>query len=359
MMVGQMLMFGFPGTSSAEEWPRQLARQIHLGQVGGVIMLGRNFKDRKGALSLTKLFRDSAAGAPPLIALDQEGGMVQRLGAKLGYPALPSAETIGRTMSPNEARQIFDAIATMAREAGFNVNLGPVVDLGLEPQNKAVVSTQRTYGDNPHAVTDYARAFVAAQREQGILPVLKHFPGHGSSREDSHKGLADITNTWTQKELDPYRVLIAYGDADAVMIGHLVLRSMDRGGVPISLSKRAISGLLRGEMRFSGLVVSDDLQMAAIRERYGTEDSLVMAVNAGVDILMFAHPDDPGLPVKVIAMIEKAVADGRISRLTIEAAWRRIERAKQNLAIHRRASVNPLSGSLGLSRGESSKDATQ
>jgi beta-N-acetylhexosaminidase len=346
-MAGQMLMLGFLGTSSAEAEPQQLARQIQSGQVGGVIMLGRNFKDREDVIGLTKLFRESAAGLPPLIALDQEGGMVQRLGVKLGYSALPSAETIGRTMSPDKARQVFATIATMVREAGFNVNLAPVVDLGLEPQNRAVVSTHRTYGNDPRVVTDYARAFVAAQREQAILPVLKHFPGHGSSREDSHKGLVDLTSTWTPNELEPFRSLIASGDADAVMTGHLVLRSMDPAGVPISLSKSAIMQLLRGEMGFSGLVISDDLQMAAIREQFGTEDSIVMAVNAGVDVLMFAHPEDPRLPVKVIAIIEKAVADGRIARSTIEAAWRRIERAKATFARHRaRESIRGIVGDL-------------
>jgi beta-N-acetylhexosaminidase len=129
-MAGQMLMLGFLGTSSAEAEPQQLARQIQSGQVGGVIMLGRNFKDREDVIGLTKLFRESAAGLPPLIALDQEGGMVQRLGVKLGYSALPSAETIGRTMSPDKARQVFATIATMVREAGFNVNLAPVRRFG-------------------------------------------------------------------------------------------------------------------------------------------------------------------------------------------------------------------------------------
>lgn len=330
-MIGQMLMLGFVGTSSAEDWPQQLAQQIRAGQVGGVIMLGRNFKDRDGTRSLTKLFRNSAAGSPVLIALDQEGGMVQRLGVRLGYPALPSAETVGRATSENQARQIFDAIAIMVREAGFNVNLAPVVDLGVDPQNEAVVSTHRTYGEDPQAVTRYARAFVAAQPEQGILSVLKHFPGHGSSREDSHDGLADITSTWSKKELDTFRALINEGYADAVMTGHLVLRSMDPLGVPVSLSKSAVGGVLRGELGFSGLVFSDDLQMAAIGEQYGAEDSIIMAINAGVDILMFAHPESPEFPFAVIGTIKKAIADGRISKRTVESAWRRIESAKQKL----------------------------
>jgi beta-N-acetylhexosaminidase len=331
LMIGQMLMLGFVGTSSAEEWPQQLAQQIRAGQVGGVIMLGRNFKDRDGTLSLTELFRNAAAGPPALIALDQEGGLVQRLGARLGYSALPSAETIGRVMSENQAGQIFDAIATMVREAGFNVNLAPVVDLAVDPQNEAVVSTHRTYGENPQIVTRYARAFVAAQREQGILSVLKHFPGHGSSRRDSHDGLADITSTWSNKELDTFRALINEGYADAVMTGHLVLRSMDPLGVPVSLSKSAVTGVLRGELGFSGLIFSDDLQMAAIREQYGGDESIVMAINAGVDILMFAHPESPEFPLAVIGTIKKAIADGRISKRTIESAWRRIESAKQEL----------------------------
>jgi beta-N-acetylhexosaminidase len=330
-MIGQMLMLGFIGTSSAEHWPQQLAQQIRAGQVGGVIMLGRNFKDRDGTRSLTELFRNSATGSPTLIALDQEGGLVQRLGVRLGYPALPAAETIGRVMSEKQARQIFDAIATMVREAGFNVNLAPVVDLGIDPQNEAVVNTHRTYGEDPQVVTRYARAFVAAQRKQGILSVLKHFPGHGSSRQDSHDGLADITSTWSESELDTFRALINEGYADAVMTGHLVLRRMDPLGVPVSLSESAVTGVLRGELGFSGLVFSDDLQMAAIREQYGGEESIIMAINGGVDVLMFAHPESPEFPLTIISTIKKAIADGRISKRTVESAWRRIESAKQAL----------------------------
>jgi beta-N-acetylhexosaminidase len=332
-MIGQMLMMGFPGSSAQGAWPRRLAAQIRRGQVGGVVMLGYNFKSRQGVTGLTGLFRQAAGARKLFLALDMEGGAVQRLGRKLGYPAVPSARSIARTQTPQQAARTYGKLARISRDAGFNMNLGPVVDLLITPNNPVIGRWNRSYGADPTKVTAYARAFVTAHRALGIVTVLKHFPGHGSSRTDSHDGFVDITRTWQQKELTPFARLIASGHATAIMPGHLIHQKIAGGSVPVSISRRAITGLLRGRLKFRGLVISDDLQMSAIAKNFSYQAAVIRAVNAGVDMLMISNSRKPDqdLPARTIAIISKAIDQGRISPATVKAAYRRIMRAKASL----------------------------
>jgi beta-N-acetylhexosaminidase len=211
-MVGQMILLGFPGTAPDEAACLNVARQIQAGEVGGVLLLGSNFKTRTGVLGMTALFRSARGPLPVFIVVDMEGGLVQRLGPKLGYPKIPSAEKVATTMSPMEAQTVAVQIAQLVQEAGFNVNLGPVVDLGAEPRNPLFLQ-HRSYGGDPQRVADYARVFLSEHRRRGILTVLKHFPGHGSSLTDSHDDFVDISATWQRNELEPYRQLIGEGVA--------------------------------------------------------------------------------------------------------------------------------------------------
>lgn len=334
IMAGQMLMIGFQGTRPDQPGPQALAQQIREGKVGGVITLGMNFNTRKGITGLTRLFRKAAGAQPILLAVDQEGGLVQRLGPKLGYEAMPSATQTAKTMSPEQARSVFDRMTTMVNEAGFNVNLAPVVDLGVNLQNTAVGNNFRTYDRRVDRVVQYARMFVRALQAQHILPVLKHFPGHGSSPRDSHEDFVDISDTWNAEELEPFRQLIDTPEPVGIMTGHLVLRSLGPEGCPVSLSTTAIEGNLRRRMNFDGLVISDDLQMAAIRKHYGLEEAVVLAINAGVDVLMITNSgaQEADLPGKVVKDIVKAVNEGRIRKDTLVAAWRRIMKVKKWLA---------------------------
>ncbi|MEO7933758.1 MAG: glycoside hydrolase family 3 N-terminal domain-containing protein [Chthoniobacterales bacterium] len=331
VMVGQMILLGFTGADARAEGPRRVARQVHAGQVGGVIFLGWNFKSRAGVFGMTRLYREAGGPFPPFLVIDMEGGLVQRLGSRLGYEAIPSAEKMGATMTPAEARLRFDTMTGWVREAGFNLDLGPVVDLGGEPLNPISVQ-HRTYGSDPAKVVTYAREFMAANRARGILSALKHFPGHGSSRTDSHDDFVDVSATWKAAELEPYRELIASGGVDAVMTGHLLQRDLASDGFPVSLSRTAIEGVLRDELHFDGLVISDDLQMKAISKHYGLEEAVVRAINAGTDVLMVTNTErEPELPGRIIAMVLQAVEDGRIEKSTIRTAWRRIQRAKARL----------------------------
>lgn len=332
-MIGQMLMMGLPTASADTAWAKRLAAQISQGEVGGVVFLGHNFKSRAGVEGLTRLFREAAGRNKVFLALDMEGGAVQRLGKKLGYPSVPAAYTVARTQNLKQAKATFTKLARITHDAGFNMNLGPVVDLLVTPDNPVIARWRRSYGADPDTVTKYARAFVQAQRELGIISVLKHFPGHGSSTTDSHDGFVEITKSWTNAELKPFQALIASGDAPAIMPGHLIHAKIANDGVPVSISHAAITGLLRKKLKFNGLVVSDDLQMSAIAANYSYKNAVIRAVNAGVDVLMISNSRgaDPKLPEKTIAIISEAIDSGQISLATVQAAYGRIVKAKQTI----------------------------
>lgn len=329
-MIGQMLMLGFQGGSANGASAKRLASQIKRGEVGSVVFLGYNFKSKGQVKALTSLFKNAAGNNKLFLALDMEGGSVQRLGRKLGYPSIPSARSIAKSRSPASARKTYTQMAKISLDAGFNMNLGPVVDLLINPSNPVIGRWNRSYGKDPALVADYARSFVRAHKDMGIITVLKHFPGHGSSLSDSHEGFVNITNTWKQTELDPFKELIKSGDAPAIMPGHLIHKKIASDGVPVSISKPAIAGLLRKDLNYNQLVISDDLQMGAIAQNFGYKETLIRAVNAGIDILMISNSRKPdaNLPAKTIAIIQKAIKDGKIAPGKIEAAYKRIMRAK-------------------------------
>jgi beta-N-acetylhexosaminidase len=328
-MIGQMLMMGTLGSTADGEWPRRLAEQIAQGQIGGVVLLGHNFKSRDGVRAMTRGFRKAAGGTPVFIALDQEGGKVQRLGAKLGYDKIPAARTIGAG-SPEAALEVYGRMAKLVREAGFNMNLGPCVDLGLNAANPVVGVTERTYARDPEKVVAFGEAFVAAHRKHRVFTVLKHFPGHGSSSGDSHDGFVDISKSWQPEEIEPYKLMIASGHADAIMPGHLLHKAMASDGDPVSISAAAIGKTLRKSLGYKGLVISDDLQMGAVRKNYTLDSALKRAINAGVDMVMVTNSSTPDkdLPGKLIARVRAMVEAGEVSEARIKSAYARIMRAK-------------------------------
>lgn len=328
--IGQMLMLGFQGKSANSAGAKRLAAQIKRGEVGGVVMLGYNFASQPAIKGLTRLFRNAAGSRKVFLAVDMEGGSVQRLGPKLGYPRIASARSVARRMNPGAAKATFRKLADISRDAGFNMNLGPVVDLLVNPANPVIAKWNRAYSADPGKVTAYASAFVEAHEEAGVIAVLKHFPGHGSSSKDSHHGFVNITKSWAEPELEPFKAMIRSGKAPAIMPGHLVHNKIASDGLPVSISKAAISGLLRGKLGFKGLVISDDLQMGAIASNFGYRKTLIRAINAGVDILMISNSrkPDPNLPRKTIKIIADAVKSGEIAKSHIEAAYNRIMAAK-------------------------------
>ncbi len=227
----------------------------------------------------------------------------------------------------------------MARELaglGINLNLGPVVDLDIDPNSPAIGRLERSFGRDPSRVASFARQFVDAHHDAGVLIAAKHFPGHGSAGQDTHEQAVDIAKTWTEAELEPFRDLAADQAADVIMMGHLIHPRFSDSDRPASLSRRAVD-VLRNELGFRGLVMTDDLEMAAIKDRYGIEDAAVLAVAAGADLMIFANlkAPDPEIANRVLAAVALGVEQGRIPRETVEQAYRRILATKTKIADRR------------------------
>jgi beta-N-acetylhexosaminidase len=281
----------------------------------------------------------------PFITLDQEGGKVQRLTSKVGFTDMPSAEDVAKDDTPGEAEKIYAKTATGLAGLGFNVNFGPVVDLNVNPDNPIIGKYGRSFSADPAKVIAYADAFIEAQHAAGVLTALKHFPGHGSSTTDSHKGFVDVTATWKPVELQPYKTLVGQGGIDFVMIGHLYIDSYgapaDPQQLPASLSSYWIGNILRGQIGYKGAVISDDLEMGAIRDMFKADSNdeiirqtVVKAVNAGVNVLLFSNTAVPsaGLGAKIHdILVSEAKKDPAFAK-KIEASYNLIVALKKKLA---------------------------
>ena len=335
-MIGQMLIVGFYGQSPSEGWTRKLIAQVHTGKVGGVLLMEQNIVSKTQLARLTEALHGAGPPLPLLIAVDQEGGAVQRLGPKQGIASLPGAAQIASQGSPEAAGAIYAGVAAELKALGVNLNLGPVVDLARNKQSPIIAQKGRSFGVDPTTVSAFARAFIRAHRLAGVLTAAEHFPGHGSSTEDSHLRLIDLTGSWSETELEPYKMLIRTEPPPLVMVGHLHLdRFNAQTKIPASLSKDAIEGLLRREIGFAGAVLTDDLDMGAIRRNYRREDAAVLAIAAGADLVLFSNTNRPDsdLPERLLSRIRAAVLDGTIPRRRIEEAYRRISKLKQKLGM--------------------------
>jgi beta-N-acetylhexosaminidase len=342
--IGQMLLVGFRGTTADNS--RAILDDIRLRSLGGVVLFStdqpsgdpvRNIASPEQLGELTAALQDAAAGSKPglplFVSIDQEGGLVARLDPAHGFPPTDSAAALGARGDASSTRAAGRAIGDTLRRAGLNLNLAPVVDLNVNPENPVIGALDRSFGADPRLVTAQAGAFIRGHHDRGVLTTLKHFPGHGSSTADSHLGVVDVTDTWKPIELDPYRRLIPDGLADAILTAHVFNAQLDARH-PATLSAATIDGLLRDDLRYDGVVISDDMQMGAIRQAYGYDDAVRLAILAGVDILTIANQQvfEPGIVERTIGIVMRLVEDGRISEERIDASWRRIGALKARLA---------------------------
>jgi beta-N-acetylhexosaminidase len=334
-MAGQMIVVGFAGDSVDDKSVQAVRLEIADGLLGGLMYLKPNVANLPRVTAMNAAFRAASPDLPPFLALDQEGGEVERLTAAVGFSEEPTAQRVAAQDSPEQAGELFLGMAKAIAAVGFTVNFGPVVDLNLNPKNQVIGRVGRAFGVDPAEVAAYAAAFIRAHHAAGLLTALKHFPGHGSSTADSHEGFVDITKTWQQDELDPYRTLIADGLVDIVMVGHLFNANYaeGEGHLPASLSPRWIDGVLRGELGFSGVVMSDDLEMGAIREHYSTAEAVLAAVRAGVDVLLFSNTAryHPGLAAEIRAILIKEAEADPAFRARIEQSYARIVALKKHI----------------------------
>ncbi len=338
--IAQLLIVGFKGDRLLPD--STLAADLRDRALGGVILFDRLLAEKRAdnnIVSATQTARlcaelQDCAGGRLLIAVDQEGGMVSRFKAERGFPVTASAGCLGRSGDVGLTAINAACTAEMLSTLGINLNLAPVVDLDVENDNPIIGRYQRSFAADPAVVGRHATAWITAHRRRRILTCLKHFPGHGSALADSHLGFVDISAAWREEELVPYRTLIADGMADLVMVGHLFNSRIDPL-LPATLSLAAIDGLLRRDLGFDGAVITDDLQMRAITDRYGLAEACVMALTAGADILIIGNnlQYDPLIVGTLIARIVEAVRQGRLAEERIHTAWQRV-RKLQNF-IHR------------------------
>lgn len=329
--IAQMLMVGFRGTSLGDS--DTIVRDIETHGIGGTILFdrdvilgqyGRNITSPAQLKELTRQLR-SFASVPLFIAVDQEGGKVARLKENCGFSPTVSAQYLGTLNDLTITRMYADSIGATLAENGLNMNFAPVVDLNINPDSPAIGKVERSFSADPAVVIKQSRVFVETHDKNRIATCIKHFPGHGSATADSHAGLVDVTNTWTEIELEPYRTLIAEGNCRMVMTAHIFNSKLDPD-YPATLSHSTITGILRQRLGFNGVVVTDDMQMGAIIQHYSFETAVEKAIMAGVDIIMFPNnlSYDPDVTPKVIDLISRMVESGTIPVKRINESYDRI-----------------------------------
>jgi beta-N-acetylhexosaminidase len=341
--IAQMLLVGFRGTTP-ESASGTIAEIGELG-LGGVLLFNRDLPSgspvrnvespeqlRTLVSALAEAASGSPAGLPLMVAVDEEGGLVARLNPSAGFPATFSAAHLGARGDPAFTRAAGLAIGETLAAAGINLDLAPVVDVNVNPVNPIIGAVDRSFSADPQVVTAQARAFIDGLHDAGRLSCLKHFPGHGSSTGDTHLGVVDVTDTWSSAELAPFAELVASGAADSVLTAHVFNANLDPDH-PATLSHATITGILREQLGWDGLVLSDDMQMGAIRDQFGYPDAVRLAINAGVDVLTIGNQlvFEEGIVGRTIDLIEGMVREGTISEARIDASWQRIAAFKARL----------------------------
>ncbi|ARB93708.1 glycoside hydrolase family 3 protein [Legionella longbeachae] len=343
--IGQMLIMGFDGCTLHDQSP--MAEWLSSDGLGGVLLFdqdestklyGKNLKNLTQIQQLTHSLNYYSSGMsnknnglPLLIAIDYEGGAVDRLSRI--EEALPTISAYDMAhMSPEALHAELIQMALTLKSLGFNLNFAPVVDLNLQEEQGIIGALHRSFSAIPEQVIRFAKQFVNVFSHRGIACCYKHFPGHGSALGDTHKGFVDVTNTFQKEELEPYYSLVRdTHQPTMIMTAHVVNKHLDSQGLPATLSYEILTGLLRQSMGYNGVVIADDLQMQAITDHYSLEDALCLTINAGADMIIFANQLAQITAPEIIEIIERLVLEQKIEYQRIEDAYRRIIRLKQQI----------------------------
>ncbi|KGP73801.1 beta-N-acetylhexosaminidase [Pontibacillus yanchengensis] len=322
-MIAQMMYVGLNGTSLSKKGEEMISSQ----HVGGVILLGRNVTGDAQLDSFVSSIKQAnqGYGVPLFVGVDEEGGRVSRIPSALRN--IPSSKQIGDQDNPELSFQVGELLAKKVKRYGFNMDFAPVLDINNNPNNPVI--GDRSFGAKPSKVSELGIATMKGIASEGVVPVVKHFPGHGDTSVDSHFNLPKINKTLEELkdfELVPFKEAIAEG-ADMVMVAHILFPELDET-YPATLSKPIITGVLREEMQFDGVVVTDDMTMGAISNEYGMEQAAVLSIKAGSDMVMIANPQGDQY-ASVQQTIKQAVEDGEISKESIEKSVQRILKLKQ------------------------------
>ncbi|VEB34591.1 N-acetyl-beta-glucosaminidase [Legionella sainthelensi] len=347
--IGQMLLIGFEGKEVNSQSP--IVKTIEKDNIGGVILFDYNYhtknfdKNIESPQQVQQLnsnlqyftqkanLKHHRPQLPLLISVDYEGGKVNRLGEQYGFPPVLSAAEIGKKPL-NEAESTAEIMSQTLKNTGFNLNFAPELDVNVNPDNPIIGKKERSFSSDPKQVTRYASIYSQQFLNQKIQCAYKHFPGHGSSTKDSHLGFVDVTDTWQAYELEPFQQLLSSSaSCGMIMTAHLVNRKLDPSGLPATLSHKILTDLLRKQLHFKGVIITDDMQMKAISDNYGLEQALILAINAGADMLIFGNnlPAPSQDPTQVIDLIEAKVNSGEISQERINEAYKHIVVLKKSL----------------------------
>jgi beta-N-acetylhexosaminidase len=323
--IGQLMIFGFKGKTATPEI-KKLIREHH---VGGIILFARNIGNTVEVLALTKELQQEAKNAghekPLLICVDQENGVVRRLGD--GATIFPGSMLLGATGRKENAYITGLLTGRELKALGINWNLAPVLDVNNNPDNPVI--GVRSYGESPEMVAEFGKQAVKGMQDAGLITTLKHFPGHGDTSVDSHLDLPVISHDMDrleQVELKPFREVIKQG-ADTIMSAHVYFPAIeDRENVPATLSRKVITGLLREKLGYQGVVTTDCMEMNAISEGIGTAEGAVEALKAGVDLIMVSHLQSR--QYETLSLVEAAVQSGEIAEEVIDSAYQRVMNLK-------------------------------
>lgn len=335
-----MVLAGFRGLTARSAEPT--LKQIAAGSIGGVVLYDfdaqtggpRNIQSPQQLNELVTAVK--AAGAiPPLVTIDAEGGQFQKLQPRHGFAPTATAREVGLRHELAYTRLNAETIADMLVEAGIDMNLAPVVDL-LNPANPTAIRAGRCSSDDPAVVVASTREFILTHRARGVLTALKHFPGMRGIAQPHSSGVNGYIEGWSRDELEPFRALISEDLADAVLVTRERYPLLDPD-YPACLSKRIIAGLLRSELGYDGVVISDPMEMREIWKVFGIAKGVVLAVNAGIDLVLVCNvssvlPYSDDRADEVIRALTDAVASGEVAESRIDEACRRILTLKARLA---------------------------
>lgn len=338
--IGSMLMVGFMGTTAPKN--SQICKDIQKYNLAGVVLFdvnpvnhlqAKNISSKNQVAKLTQELQSCSRDGKLLISVDQEGGKVQRLKSAYGfYGNFPKASDVSR-LSDAVVKEHYEKMGGELISVGINYNLAPDVDLAINKRNHVIYQLGRSFGSDPKQVVKYSSIFMDAMHDNGVLTSIKHFPGHGSSLGDTHKGFVDVSNEWKKVELEPYRLLAKTATIDTVMVAHVFNKNIDPE-YPATLSNKTVNQLLRKEFGFDGVVITDDLQMGAINNKYGLKNTLKLAIGAGNDILLFGNQMALKSMVKtdtLVDTVKSLIKSGEVRLADIEKSNERLERLKEKL----------------------------
>lgn len=325
--LGQRIAVGFPGTELTEEFLDFLAEF----KIGNLILFKRNIESTEQIHRLAGQLQEIVlrnTGHPAFLMIDQEGGPIVRLPQEAVNA--PGAMALAATGDPGNAYLAGQLTGRQLAAVGINFDLAPVLDINCNPDNPVI--GVRSYGDTPDQVTEYGLAMMRGLLSQKVIPCVKHFPGHGDTREDSHLSLPVVDKTEEElqrMELAPFEQAVK-AKVPAIMTSHVVYPALEPERIPATMSRAVITGLLRNKLGYQGLVVSDSMEMAAIHKYYGISQGVLSAFQAGVDIVLISHSMEQAR--EAILAVEEAVARGDLQMDAVEEAVERILSCKAILA---------------------------